>query len=126
MAHVAGKDGWFYADTNTPLSMREWRLEISTDMIDVTNFTSGGYREALVGFASGRFTARGPFESGEASEYTPGATINANLGLGSNYYLTFTGVLTRVAGSTSVDGAGMIELEGVTNGSFNTTFAVSS
>lgn len=119
--YLAGKTGWLKSG-NTSYSMREWRLEMSASQVDVTNFTSGGFSEFLVGFITGSLTTRGPMDA--ANQFTVGNAYTVNVGMGNNYYTTFSGLLMRVSASTAVDQAGMVDLEFKTNGSFNTTFAV--
>lgn len=84
--------------------------------------TSGGYSEFIVGFITGRVTAQGVLDP--ANQFSAGTTYTFGLGLGSNYNVTFSGVLMRVSISTNVQGAAEFDIEARTNGSWNTTFAV--
>lgn len=125
MAYMSGKSGWLRLSNNANITARSWALSLNAARVDVTNFTSGGFSESLAGFASGTVSAQGPLDS--ALQLTVGDTLtNMSLGIGNNYFVTFSGVLTKVDVSTAVDKAGEFNFELATNGVFNTTFATAS
>lgn len=123
MSIVAGKTGW-WKNAGTAYPMREWNLRLSNNRIDITNFTSSGFSESLSGFTSGTMRASG-FLDAAITQLTPGQSITASLGIGGGYSVSFSGVLTDINVSNTVDNAARIEIEAATNGVFTTTFAAS-
>ena len=84
---------------------------------------SSGWREYISGLKGATWSTECLFDSALA-QLVPGATLtNLTLDLGGSFNLLFNGVLRKIRPSTSVDGAAMLTMEGVAQGSVNTTFA---
>jgi len=68
MAFYAGKGGSISIRTSvgpdvyTSKPLSDWSIDIKTDALDVTNFTSGGWQEILAGIFSADISASGPYD----------------------------------------------------------------
>ena len=68
MAFYAGKGGAISIRTSigpdvyTSKPLSDWSIDIKTDALDVTNFSSGGWQEILAGIFSADISASGPYD----------------------------------------------------------------
>lgn len=81
MAFFAGKSGRILiqptAGSSSPTvrALTDWSCDVKTNLLDVTNFTSGGYEESTPGTFSAEISASGPYD---------GFTMNNATGVASN------------------------------------------
>jgi hypothetical protein len=123
MSAYAGKSGAFlHGAVSYPA--KNWSADLEDAVIDTTTTISGGWREHISGLRVMRFTAECVFDPALA-QLGPGSTLtNIILRVGASYALTMaSGIVSRVRPSTSVDGAAMETIEGISIGTVNTTFA---
>lgn len=119
----AGKDGRFtHGAVNYPAV--NWSCDIEDALQDYTNMNSGGWREFVSNIKGLRFTVETVFDP-SLTQITAGATLtNAVFRVGTAYALTMaSGLVQRVRPSQTIEGKGMQTIEGVSNGTVNTTFA---
>lgn len=117
MPFYSGKNGSFTIGAEVQ-KFSDWTIELDSTLVDVTNFSSGGFREKLTGFIGGKITAKGPYDP-TMTEPIIGTEGTFILGVGSTYSFTFTGVITKIRYSQDVNDAARIELEAETTGSFD-------
>jgi hypothetical protein len=81
MAFYAGKTGSVTVGAAV-WKLSEWTLDFETDIVDVSNFASSGYRENVAGLTKATITGKGPFDSGSMA-LTSGTQYSITLGLNS-------------------------------------------
>ena len=80
MAFFAGKGGSVSVN-GTVQPLTDWGLDLKADPVDVTNFTSLGTQENVMGIASADITASGPYDGGAGAQ--PGDLVIFILACGS-------------------------------------------
>ena len=119
MAFYAGKSGSVSIGASTqPLT--DWSLEVASEPIDVTNFSSSGFAENEAGITSANITCSGPYDG------SSGATIGATAAFVLKYEpvgagFTVTGRVTNVTVSTNVRGVAQVNITAQSTGSFSVT-----
>jgi len=80
MAFFAGKSGVIKIGS-TALPLTEWSMDVKTEGVDTTNFTSGGWQEMIAGIFSIDISASGPYNG--ASLVTQGTLVTLTLDVNS-------------------------------------------
>lgn len=119
MAFYAGKSGSASVGGSTqPLT--DWSMEVNSEPVDVTNFSSSGYAESEAGITSANITCSGPYDG------TSGATVGGAIAFVLKYEpvgagFTVTGRVTNVTVSTNVRGVAMVNITTQSTGTFSVT-----
>lgn len=116
MAFYAGKDGSVTVGAAT-WKLSEWTLDIETDILDTTNFESGGKRENIEGLTKATITGKGPYDAG-AMALTSGASVEWVLTVGGLITFTVTARTGKMKVSTNVEGKAELEVNAESNGTF--------
>ena len=116
MAIFSGKSGNVAIDT-VNWKLREWTLDMDTDIVDVSNFLSSGKRENLDGLTKASISCRGPYDTGSMA-LTSGNTANFVLKVGGAITFTVTARIAKIRPSVNVEGAGEIEINAESTGNF--------
>jgi hypothetical protein len=111
--------------------LTDWSLEISSEPVDTTNFTSGGYEENMSGITRANITCSGPYD-GLISAYigdagglvTPfilstGTTLGASPVTGPSF--TINARVTSVSITQNVRGVAMVNITAQSNGVLSIT-----
>jgi predicted secreted protein len=68
MAAISGTNGSIMVGGVEVGLFKEWKLDISIDALDTTNFGSDGWKEAISGLKSGTITANGLYDVSDAGQ----------------------------------------------------------
>ncbi len=119
----SGKGG-SVAHNSVTYCAKSWSLDLDDSIVDVTNMTSGGWKEFISGIRGAQFSYELVFDPTLAA-LTPGQTLtNLTLGINSSYKVTISsGIVSKVRPSTSTEGAAMLSINGSATGVVNTTFS---
>jgi hypothetical protein len=116
VAFYAGKGG-NVAVGAVNWKLREWSLPMNCDIIDTTNFLSGGFRENIAGLVGADMRLRGPYDAGSMA-MTVGNTYSITLLVGGAVTFAVTARIENVTPSVNVEGAAEIEVSAKTTGTF--------
>lgn len=116
MPTLAGKGGSISIGGSN-FAFRSWNAEFKTDPVDITSFSSGGYRENLDGLTSATISTRGPYLQGSMA-LTSGSSYALNLRVNTTVGFTCTARLTSIRIITEVDKAVEAEASFESTGSF--------
>src|SRR6185312_16571778 len=100
MGQLAGKSG-YAALGNSNFAFSSWTADVQVDVLDITNFTSGGFKENIAGLAGAKITARGPYNSG-AMAITAGSTYAMVLGMSASVTFNTTARIETISVTTDV------------------------
>jgi hypothetical protein len=121
MAFFAGKSGTItIGGTARPLT--DWSIDVKTDSLDVTNFTSGGWQELLGGIYSIDISASGPYNG--TSGVTQGTAVALVLdvdGAGAGPSFSGNALVTSVKIDQSVKDVAKISYSASSSGSWTAT-----
>lgn len=122
MATVAGKTGWFLHNS-VNYTAKTWSITLEGNPVEVSNFTSAGWKQFIGGLAGGRISVEGVYNNGDTQLVQNDTLTNAQLGIGGGYKMTIlSAIVSSARYSTDVTGAGMFALEILTTGAINTSF----
>jgi len=111
----AGKDASVQVGaTNWKLS--EYNLELDADILDTTNFGSGGYKENIAGLSFAKIQAKGPYYTG-GSAMTAGASYTITITVGGAVTFAIPFRIGNIKVTGDVKGVQMVEFSGESNGS---------
>jgi hypothetical protein len=111
--------------------LTDWSLEISSEPVDITNFTSQGYEENMSGITRANITCSGPYDGlisaniGDAGGLvtafilSTGTTLGASPTTGPSF--TINGRVTSVSISQNVRGVAMVNITAQSNGVLSIT-----
>ena len=117
MAFYAGKNGSVsIGGTTQPLT--SWSMEVQSEPIDVTNFSSSGFAESEAGITSANITCSGPYDG------SSGATVGATAAFVLKYEqvgagFTVTARVTNVSINDEVRGVAQVNITAQSTGSFS-------
>lgn len=116
MAFYAGKLGSVSIGGSTqPLT--DWQMEVQSEPIDVTNFSSSGYAESEAGILSANITCSGPYDgTSGATVGSTGAFVLKYDAVGAGF--TVTARVTNVSVSQNVRGVAQVNITAQSSGSF--------
>lgn len=117
MATLAGKSGYIAIGANTNFAFAMWTGDISTDALDTTTFSSGGYKENIAGLTGMKISARGPYNN-TAMGLTSGNSYAVTLGMSASVTLTCTARLETISITTDVSKPVEVNISMQSTGSF--------
>ena len=118
---VAGKLGSVSVGT-LAWRAKEWSYPMKADLVDVTNFSSGGFREKLAALIGASVRIKGNHDTA-AMAMTCGSTYTITLGVGGGVSFSASFIIDGLTPSTNVEGAAEIEVSGQTTGTFTAAIA---
>lgn len=121
MAFLAGKSADVVIGAQS-YKFREWRAPMKTDIIDTTNFSSGGFRENIAGLTSSTVTLRGLHDS-TLMAFTSGNSYTLILKSSAAVTYTIIARLETLETGTTVEGAVEAILTFQSNGVFTAAIA---
>lgn len=102
---------------------KTWSLDVDDSLVEVSSMNSSGWKEFISGLRGATWSIEMPFDLALA-QLAPGTAVtNMKLSLNTSYSVTFNGIIRKIRPSTSIEGAGMLSVEGSVTGVLNTTFA---
>lgn len=113
MPFYAGKLGSISID-GTAQPLTDWSIDLKSEAIESTNFTSGGYQENEAGIASADISANGPL-GGITGEPGDAAVFVLSTGGGGGSF-TVTARITSIKVDTSVKGIAQISYTATSTG----------
>jgi hypothetical protein len=116
MAVLAGKSGAISLG-GTAYAFGKWTADMSADILDVTVFTSSGYKANIAGLVGAKITADGPFNS-TAMALTAGNSYAFVLTMDSGVTLTVTARVGNINVVTDVKDAVRVSISAESTGSF--------
>lgn len=122
MPFYTGKTGHIRIGTSggsfTVKPLTDWSLDIKVDEIDVTNFTSSGWKEVQSGIFSCDITASGPYDTNNVGVTQGSATIfSLDLDAGGAFgAFTGSGLVTNIKIDNSVKDVAKITYTATSNG----------
>lgn len=123
MSFYAGKNASIGDGTHN-LTASDWTLELHTDIIDTTNFTSQAYQENIAGVFRATISASGPYNGGIGANTVVvlGATTSFSLAVGgAGPTFTTTCRVERIVIKTSVRGAAEFDFSAQSTGTWSIT-----
>jgi len=122
MAFYSGKSG-SVSVAGTPQPLTDWSLEVASEPVDTTNFTSSGYAESEAGITSANITCSGPYDgSAGGASFSVGAAVAFILKYDSaGAGFTVTGRVTGCSISQNVRGVAQVNITAQSTGSFTVT-----
>lgn len=120
MAFYAGKGGAVSVRTSvgpdvyTSKPLTDWSIDVKTDFLDVTNFTSGGWQEGLAGIFSADISASGPYDG--SSLITQGTAARFKLTIATGIDLLVDCRVNSVKIDTSVKDVAKISYSATSTG----------
>lgn len=121
MAFLAGKSADVVIGV-TSYKFKQWVASMKGDVLDVTNFGSGGYRENIAGLVGATVTLSGALDS-TAMPFAVGTTYALILKSSSGVSVTITGRLETIEHTAAVDGSVDVSLTFQSTGSFTAAIA---
>lgn len=121
MATLAGKSGSINLGA-AAYAFREWTVDMQTDAIDVTSFSSSGYKENIAGLTSAKISARGPFNS-TAMAVTAGSSYAFVLFASGSVSYSINARITSIRVVTEVSKAVEVDISAESTGSFTAAIA---
>ena len=113
MAFYAGKAGAVSVNASTqPLT--DWSMDVKTDNIDVTNFTSGGWQELYSGIFSADISCSGPYDG--SSGVVQGSIATFILQVAPALTVTLTALVTSVKVDQNVKDVAKVSYTATTSG----------
>lgn len=120
MPFYPGKDAVVTIAT-VDMSFTDVEMTNNGDIVDVTNFLSGGKYEHVDGPTKLEFSGNGPYKGSAGFKKGDSVTVTVKL-TATTPSFTCTALIQDVKISTSVKGAAMIAFSAVSTGSFTVTF----
>lgn len=112
MPFYNGKNGSFTANGVT-YPMEEWSLDFEIEEVEVTNFTSLGFKSVLGGIAGGSVSASGPFNGSHPLALAlEGTVVSFNFGVGAGASFTYPVLITGVSFAQNVKEKATLEISG--------------
>jgi len=121
MATLAGKSGSISIGGNA-FALSDWSIDMATEIVDTTVFTSGGAKENIAGLLSGKISASGPFNS-TAMAIVSGTSYAFVLTMASGVAITVTARVSNINVKTDVKDAVRVNITAESNGSFTASLA---
>lgn len=105
MAFSSGKDGIVKVGS-TDMKVTSWSFNDNSDALEVTNTSSGGFREYIGGLdgGDGSFTAHWDDTNKPTTAMKPGDKVALTLTLITGTSYTFDAIITQIAYSVDVTG----------------------
>ena len=121
MAFLAGKSADVVIGV-TSYKFKDWRASMKGDIIDVSNFSSGGYRENIAGLVGATITLKGHLDS-TAMAFTVTTSYTLLLKSSAGVTLTVTARLETIDHGAPVEGAVEVTLTFQSTGAFTAAIA---
>lgn len=102
------------------MAFRKWKLSMKADALDVTNLTSGGYREVIDGIISGSLSMEAPYDQGNMP-LDVGTTYTVVLTYTTGITLTVSALITEIAPDIDVKREEVISVSAEVTGTFTAT-----
>lgn len=110
MAKFAGRGGSVKVGTTTVAEIKSWSLELSVDTIDVTSFSSGGWKEIIAGIKEWSGSAEGNWDMTDTQGQKAlqdallgGTTVTINLYIDSTKRYSGTAYIKSVSVEAAAD-----------------------
>jgi len=113
MAFYAGKGGAVTVNT-VAQPLTDWSMDVKTDSLDVTNFTSGGWQELYSGIFSADISCSGPYDG--SSSVTQGTIATFILQVATGLTVTLTALVTSVKVDQNVKDVAKVSYTATTSG----------
>jgi hypothetical protein len=85
MAFYAGKSGTVAIDGGAAQSLTDWSIDVKSDAIETTSFTSTGYAEHVYGPKSCDISASGPYDGAAGGQPGEGDFVAFALNVGGGH-----------------------------------------
>lgn len=95
MGQLHGKNGNVKIGTVT-YAFDAWTSNIETDLGEISNFDSVGFKEFLTGFTGATVDIEGPYNQG-AMAFTSGTTYSWSFGYNNSVAFTGSGILNKIS-----------------------------
>ena len=95
-------------------------LPLDLKLPEVSNFTSVGYRQFVVGLASAEFKLSGPYDGGNMA-FALGTTYSVVMKWSSSISNTVSAICKKIELKTNADDAARVTITFQSNGSFTTS-----
>jgi hypothetical protein len=119
MAILSGSTG-FLKLGSTAYAFDKWKLSMKAGSPNVTNFTSAGYRQIVLGIISGSLTCSGPYNNGSMA-LVMNTSYVFHLGFDTGVELSVTATVTGIEVDNNVEDAPRINIAGEVSGSFTSS-----
>ena len=116
MGFLAGKSGIITIGAAT-WKLSDWTIDMQTDALDVTNFSSGGAKENIAGLLSGKISASGAYDSASMA-LTSGTSYAFVLSMVSGTAITVTARVTNIQIKTDVKDAVRVSITAESTATF--------
>ena len=116
MAFHAGKTGRVTVGVAN-WKLNRWEADIRTDIVDTTNFESGGFKENIAGLQYASITASGPYDAGSMA-MTSGTSYSFTLQIGTGITFTITARVASIRVGTEVADKGTVTVTAESTGTF--------
>ena len=122
MAFFAGKSGLIkigVLGAEVTKKLTDWSMDVKTESLDVTNFTSSGWQEVISGIFSIEVSASGPYDG--TSSVTQGTAVTMILdidGAGATVAYSGLALITSVKIDLSVKDVAKISYSGTSTGAW--------
>lgn len=108
---VAGKSGSFKVGTNEVANLKSWKFDITQDLKETTNFSSGGWKEqtptvkSWSGSVEGQWNVSADTNGQKALQdaLLGGTTVNGVFGIDGTHNYSGTGFIKKISVSEPVD-----------------------
>jgi hypothetical protein len=122
MAFYAGKSGSVSIGGGAAQSLTDWSIDVKSDAIETTNFTSTGYAEQAYGPKSCDISASGPYDGSAGGQPGTGDHVAFALNVGGGHAaFSCNALITSVKIDQSVKDVAKISYTATSTGEFTIT-----
>jgi hypothetical protein len=120
-AYVSGLTGSVKIGA-TSFSFDRWKLTIKTVLVEVTNFTSGGFQQFVTAITGATLTVSGPYNTGNMA-FVCGVAYIWILGFTALIALTVTAIIETLEPDVDAKGRASVSITAQSHGAFTAAIA---